>query len=419
MFDPNAPLPDFAQQQASLEQQQLLAQALRKKAAGAQTQQGQMVSGHFVAPHWSQQLSPILDNLNMHMQNAKVGKAQADYGAGVRTARDQWMGSLPQSTPATPGRPELQGPPAEGGSPELAGVAPTPAQLPSRQSVLTAALRGMQIPGNEGAAQSYYKGAAEEQTREDNQAARKEDRDAQRQMARDNLMATLAQRQSEAEARAADQAATREARAAAQQEANDIKRYMAETQRMLGEAKAAKSDLKAMPSAQLKAWSENNSSMKFIDQALDKIAEHPQAFGSKNALGNAVRSRTDPKGVDARALVANIGSLKIHDRSGAAVTAAETPRLMPFIPIVNGPFADDAKTIEKKLKLFAQEYSNMQTEIKGLVETQGWKDPGDAYTLRDRSKKTATPTGAPKPGDVVDGYTFKGGDPANPASWSK
>jgi hypothetical protein len=75
-----------------------------------------------------------------------------------------------------------------------------------------------------------------------------------------------------------------------------------------------------------------------------------EATGWKGYLPNAILNRVDPSGTDTRAAIADLGSLVIHDRSGAAVTASETPRLMPFIPLPT----DDAVTAKKKIRRFAQ-----------------------------------------------------------------
>ena len=81
-------------------------------------------------------------------------------------------------------------------------------------------------------------------------------------------------------------------------------------------------------------------------------------------------NRMDPSGVEARAGVADIGSLVLHDRSGAAVTAAEAPRLVPFIPLPT----DDNATVIKKLTRMRNIAAQEQT---GLTETYG-KDQGYA-----------------------------------------
>ena len=98
--------------------------------------------------------------------------------------------------------------------------------------------------------------------------------------------------------------------------------------------KAAGADkpTKPMPSGMQKAYLENRNSLNAVDRAISAHAAYPGAFGLSNVMGDAVKQRTDPKGVAARAAVADLGSLKIHDRSGAAVTAMEFPRLRPFIP---------------------------------------------------------------------------------------
>ena len=96
-----------------------------------------------------------------------------------------------------------------------------------------------------------------------------------------------------------------------------------------------------------------------------------EATGLKGYLPNAILNRIDPKGVSARAEIADIGSLKINDRSGAAVTASETPRLMPFIPLAT----DDKETVLKKLNRLKLEVANETNAMKDIYsKEQGFKE---------------------------------------------
>lgn len=127
---------------------------------------------------------------------------------------------------------------------------------------------------------------------------------------------------------------------------------------------------RVIPAPIAKAYTENSTALRKIDSALAEVDKYPAAFGLQNMRGDAISQRVDPKGVTARAIIADIGSLKIHDRSGAAVTAAETPRLLPFIPNVN----DNAATIKKKLALFRAEYMAIQNDIGSMYSAdQGYK----------------------------------------------
>jgi hypothetical protein len=84
--------------------------------------------------------------------------------------------------------------------------------------------------------------------------------------------------------------------------------------------------------ALVKAVTVNRGKIKVIDDALLKLRQRPEGVGVKGLVPDIVLQRMDPEGVALRAAIADIGSLVIHDRSGAAVTAAEMPRLEPFIP---------------------------------------------------------------------------------------
>jgi hypothetical protein len=102
----------------------------------------------------------------------------------------------------------------------------------------------------------------------------------------------------------------------------------------------------------------NAASLRSARVALDLVNQRPQSFGLSAGLQNmapGLLERTDPDGTAARAAVANLGSLVIHDRSGAAVTAAEFPRLRPFIPQVGDP----PEVVKTKLTAFAREYEDL------------------------------------------------------------
>jgi len=95
------------------------------------------------------------------------------------------------------------------------------------------------------------------------------------------------------------------------------------------------------------------------------------ATGMKGYLPTGLLNRLDPQGVAARAEIADIGSLKLHDRSGAAVTASESPRLLPFIPLST----DDNATALKKLGRFKLELENETKAMRDIYsKEQGYKE---------------------------------------------
>jgi hypothetical protein len=116
---------------------------------------------------------------------------------------------------------------------------------------------------------------------------------------------------------------------------------------------------KRVPPKIQSGYADNAKSMAQIDQAIAAIRANPEALGLKNMFGDTVNQRLDPKGVSTRAAVANIGSQIIHDRSGAAVTLAEQPRLLPFIPAVN----DRAEAAIVKLQKLKEQYQNANDQI--------------------------------------------------------
>ena len=132
-----------------------------------------------------------------------------------------------------------------------------------------------------------------------------------------------------------------------------------------------------LPGSIIENIAKNDVAITKINAALAEVRNRPESFGGKNYLGDAVRQRTDEEGIRGRALVADIGSQKLHDRSGAAVTAAETPRLLPFIPTPT----DSAKAIETKLQNFLKEYEQMNAELRqgrNLSQVIGPANPAGA-----------------------------------------
>lgn len=117
--------------------------------------------------------------------------------------------------------------------------------------------------------------------------------------------------------------------------------------------------LKAIPAGPLKAYTGNNASMQAIDRAAKLSADNPNSTGLKFMVNNKANQMLDPEGVPTRAAISDIGSQKIHDRSGASVTVSESPRLAPFIPTEG----DSAEVIQSKLKNLALNINDMQNSI--------------------------------------------------------
>lgn len=139
--------------------------------------------------------------------------------------------------------------------------------------------------------------------------------------------------------------------------------------------------LKQIPANINLAIIKNNQGVQQLSDTIKLLEQNPEATGFKGFVPGAILNRADPEGVNARAGVADIGSLVMHDRSGAAVTASESPRLVPFIPLIT----DDNATALKKLKRMR---TILEGEQKGLTETYS-KDQG--YVPNPVVSKISTP----------------------------
>lgn len=250
MFDPNQPLPqpwqldkapsqfDFEARQSAIEQRKkLLAALMRSQEQPMQQPQGQMVGRTYVKPHWTQQLAPLVEKVmnNYALTREQKGLAddQAAYARDDQAAAQAHQGRMPQA------RPELPGPQAEGGSPELA------ARTPTTQERLQWAQEGMAIPSRRETLSKLIDDLTiNEPVREEQRQFRSSESAANRAQQARIERERLEQRAAEAEQRAEDAAATREQRAQAQREANDLRREIAamnnETRRMVIEAAANK-----------------------------------------------------------------------------------------------------------------------------------------------------------------------------------
>lgn len=121
-----------------------------------------------------------------------------------------------------------------------------------------------------------------------------------------------------------------------------------------------------MPQAVVSAVAENRATLKNIDDALATL-ETPEGENATGLLkgmayavpgGENLVNYFDQGGLATRALVANIGSKVIHDRSGAAVTISEMPRLAPFIPQIGDP----KPVVKQKLEMMRRNIAQIDAD---------------------------------------------------------
>jgi hypothetical protein len=155
---------------------------------------------------------------------------------------------------------------------------------------------------------------------------------------------------------------------------------------------------KALPGSIGSKFMENSQNLRMAERAKGLIEGQtvegtkgdPNATGMKSYLPDMLLQRTDPGGVETRAAVANLGSMIIHDRSGAAVTASEYPRLRPFIPTAT----DDPGTVKKKLGQFINEYQKINDEMTQFYTESGYHVPESGWH---QSPELTVPTTQGKP----------------------
>jgi hypothetical protein len=116
----------------------------------------------------------------------------------------------------------------------------------------------------------------------------------------------------------------------------------------------------------------------------------------KNLLPGQALDRMDPKGVAVRSAIGDIGSLVIHERSGAAVSASEMQRLN-FIPTPTDR-ADNAKTKLEAMLRYAK--AQQQGLIETYAEDQGYK-PNPTISKKDAAPPAASGSSAISAADAI------------------
>lgn len=126
----------------------------------------------------------------------------------------------------------------------------------------------------------------------------------------------------------------------------------------------------SMPGAIVQQVEGNNSRMRVIDEALAELDRNAGSVGMQNYAGQTIMQRIDPQGIRLRSAIADIGSMVIHDRSGAAVTVSEFPRLIPFIPQVTDSPAKIRSNLQRMREIIAEETAAYEGRY-GRGPTQG------------------------------------------------
>ena len=155
----------------------------------------------------------------------------------------------------------------------------------------------------------------------------------------------------------------------------------------------------SIPQYVVEGITNNAKSLASIDAALASLKTDTgkSAVGFKGYLPNSILNRSYPEGTETRANIADVGSLVLHDRSGAAVTASESPRLLPFIPLAT----DDPDTATKKLVRFKQafeaENNNLTFQFPGAKKLADYAAANSAKAAADAKASADAKAGATPP----------------------
>ena len=413
-FDPSAPVGLHAQN-ADLERQRLMVQMLRKQALDAAPAKGKMVGRVYFNPTLAETLPGVVDAGAAAWADKNLGEATNRYNQGLDAAKQQWQSQLPMSTAA---RPELQGPPDAMGSPELAAQSAQPVTTPQ---ILQHTLRGLDIPGNERAAQGYQTGALADLTREDNQQARKETLQATLAAQRQKQLDDLQYRREQLETMMGDKAATREQQAALAKMRDDTLRAIAQmnadARRDVASVVAASKSgpaPKPLPSTVMKTLTSLETQAEALDSVNSSFKPEYGGFGGAvsriSGTWNPVSSKQADEAANWWKNYENQAALvERHEKFGTALSAGEQAawKNATIAPGMN------PQTIKANLAKRAEIANTLYERQRDQHIKGGYPLVEEAF--QSRAKAPAPP----KVGDVVDGHRFLGGNPADPKSWSK
>jgi hypothetical protein len=162
-------------------------------------------------------------------------------------------------------------------------------------------------------------------------------------------------------------------------------------------------DLRPVPTIINTAVTQNQAVLNKINRAETLLQETPDATGIiKSITPDILLNRVDKQGTSVRALLAELAATKVHDLSGAAVSASEFARLKPFLPQPS----DDVDTLKTKL-------TGMKTELTDILDatSQIYNEEQGYKPLPSLAPKPAAPTDAPPVNALKEGHitTFANG----------
>lgn len=378
-YNPGVPTYSYDDELAMAEEQLARADALRKQARGP-APKGQMVSGWYVAPHWSEQLSPILNEVLAGYHEGKGREAKQRGNRAIEEEAQAWMTNRPQARQEQY-QTEVPGPqPQELEGQPLMGTRERTVQ-PTQQENLQWAQQGMRNPLTKALAAQYgtdvlIKEPEREEARAFRGAEAEKQRENQREMAREkNQMmqqyyeGIIQNQQNSTEQRrdaAAALAALKQSQLALENRSLDIRQQLADQQLQIarmndargryGIDERAKANRGKMGNKLTKELDEADAMNSGIDLALEKLSKVDDSFLGAYARGmvqekapggatiaNAMRDDADKA---ARQTTMDLAGGIQHGRYGTALSKYEKGAAAGYLPTST----DQAKELAFKLR---------------------------------------------------------------------
>ena len=387
LLDPNQSL-NARKKQLDQRQFNLLKQA-QDAMRYAVPSRGQMVGGQYIGPSWTQMLVPLANRVSDRWAQSDLDKAQTQYDMDERRAAEELISRLNE-------RVSLPGPVQPGEAPISRPLTPEERlpiyaegqSIPSLRDTLSKAFEDQLIREPERAEQRQF--------RQEESAL---DRAARERAAVAAAQARLEEITLRLEGRKLD----RESREQLAREANQLRRDIAgmfsADRRYAVDNRPAASSATDKPTKAEEAAAKRAAS---ADETLDLLdaAEKLLPSATSSYLGYGVDQAARAFG---------------KSTEGSKATAALQTiggQLVAKMPRMEGPQSN------YDVQLYQQMAGRLDDPTVPLGDRQAALKTLRALNQKYAGRSGATPRG-PQVGTVVDGYTFKGGDPADPKNWSK